>query len=241
MAVIRVHKTKDYTVMSNNHFKEKEMTYKAKGVLSVMLSLPDDWDYSTEGLAALSSDGRDSVKSALEELEKFGYLKRTQAFDERGRFAGYDYDIYEFPFEIPSTEKPQAETPSTDFPSTEKPQQLNTNISSTNELSTKDKKKERKNNSYDEILSSVEDESLRELYLEYIKMRKLNKSQMTDRALEMLINKVNKLEPYDIERQKKLLENAIVGNWKSVYPLKDNNAGNQPKSTGNVFLDMLGE
>ena len=241
MAVIRVHKTKDYTVMSNNHFREKEMTFKAKGLLSVMLSLPDDWDYSTEGLAALSSDGRDSVKSALEELEQFGYLKRTQAFDERGRFAGYNYDIYEFPIENPSTEKPQAETPSTDFPSTEKPQQLNTKELSTNKSITKNKKKERKNNSYDEILSTISDESLKELYLEYIKMRKLTKSPMTDRALEMLINKVNKLEPYDIERQKEMLKNAIVGNWKSVYPLKDNNAGDQKKSTGNVFLDMLGE
>lgn len=82
-------------------------------------------------------------------------------------------------------------------------------------------KKERKPSGYDEILSSVSNDELRDLYTEYIKMRKFIKSPMTDRALTMLINKVNELEPHSIERQKKLLETAIVNNWKSVYPLKD--------------------
>ena len=85
---------------------------------------------------------------------------------------------------------------------------------------TKNKKKERKT-CYDDILSSVENEELRELYIEYIKMRKMIKSPMTDRALTMLINKVKDLEPSSIERQKKVLETAIVNNWKSVYPLKE--------------------
>lgn len=84
-------------------------------------------------------------------------------------------------------------------------------------------KKERKT-SYDAILKKIENDSLRELYLEYIKMRKMIKSPMTDKALQMLINKVEKLEPTDIERQKKLLEASIMNNWKSVYPLKDENA-----------------
>ena len=82
-------------------------------------------------------------------------------------------------------------------------------------------KKERKKSTYDDILSGIEDDSLRDLYLEYIKMRKMIKAPMTDRALTMLINKVNDLEPDNIERKKKLLENAIMNNWKSVYPLKD--------------------
>ena len=108
-----------------------------------------------------------------------------------------------------------------------------------------DSKKERKKSGYDEILSQIEDDSLRELYLDYIKMRKMIKAPMTDRALTMLINKVNELEPYDIDRQKKLLETAIMNNWKSVYPLKDNEP-KQPnrqqqssRRNGNVFLDML--
>lgn len=84
------------------------------------------------------------------------------------------------------------------------------------------KKKASKPTSYDEILSTVENDGLRDLYLEYIKMRKMIKAPMTDRALTMLIKKVNELEPTDIDRQKKLLETAILNNWKSVYPLKEN-------------------
>lgn len=83
-------------------------------------------------------------------------------------------------------------------------------------------KKERRAGSYNEILSVIEDEELKSLYYEFIKMRKLIKSPMTDRALITLIDKVNKLEPTNIERRKQLLENSIVNNWKSVYPLKDN-------------------
>lgn len=85
----------------------------------------------------------------------------------------------------------------------------------------KSKEEKRKNGGYDGILSVIEDEELKSLYYEFIKMRKLIKSPMTDRALITLIDKVNKLEPTNIERRKQLLENSIVNNWKSVYPLKD--------------------
>lgn len=86
------------------------------------------------------------------------------------------------------------------------------------------RKKERRAGSYDEILSVIEDEELKNLYYEFIKMRKLIKSPMTDRALITLIDKVNSLEPVSIERRKQLLENSIVNNWKSVYPLKKDDA-----------------
>ena len=133
MAVIRINKTENYTVMSNTHFKEKGMSYKAKGLLSVMLSLPDNWDYSVAGLETLSRDGKASIKKALAELEQFGYLKRTQTTDDKGRFSGYEYDIYEKPLaENPSTEKPSTEKPFTGNPSTENQPQLNTNRSITN-------------------------------------------------------------------------------------------------------------
>ena len=138
-----VHKTSDYTVMSNTHFKEKEMTLRAKGLLSLMLSLPDDWDYSIAGLCTLSKDGKDSVMNALLELEKFGYLVRTQETNDKGQFIGFNYDVYEVPYpekpntekpypEKPYPEKPYPEKPYPEKPNTEKPQQLNTNISNNN-------------------------------------------------------------------------------------------------------------
>jgi hypothetical protein len=97
-------------------------------------------------------------------------------------------------------------------------------------------KKERKT-SYDAILSGVTDADLKGLYLEYIKMRKLIKAPMTDRALQMLINKVNDLEPYSIDNQKQLLETAIMNNWKSVYPLRkgENNVQPNPKRSGEEY------
>lgn len=106
-----------------------------------------------------------------------------------------------------------------------------------------EKEKRNKNNTYSEILSRVANDDLRELYLEYIKMRKMIKSPMTDRALTMLINKVNELEPNSLENQKKLLETAIMNNWKSVYPLRD--AGNQkqdkqPSKQEEELLKMFG-
>ena len=129
-----VHKTSDYTVMSNTHLKEKDMTLSAKGLLSLMLSLPDDWDYSVAGLCALSKDSKDSITSALKELEAFGYLVRTQRKNEHGKFEGYDYDVYEKPL----TEKPL----------TEKPPQLNTNISNTNIINNLNNKKLKDKNIY---------------------------------------------------------------------------------------------
>lgn len=129
MAVFRINKTADYTVISNSHFKEREMSLKAKGLLSLMLSLPDTWDYSIRGLAVLSKDGKDSVMNALEELEQFGYLRRTKVVDSAGRFAGFNYDIYE----KPQPENPCPENPDTDKPNTENPPQLNTKESSTKE------------------------------------------------------------------------------------------------------------
>ena len=109
--------------MSNHHFKEKKMSLKAKGLLSMMLSLPDDWDYSINGLATLSKDGKDSVMSALKELEKFGYLKRTRRVNEFGHFKGYDYDIFEQPFNF----EPYSENPHSVDPHSENQRQLITN------------------------------------------------------------------------------------------------------------------
>lgn len=130
MAVARVHKTENYTVMSNAHFREKDMSLKAKGLLSLMLSLPDEWDYSIAGLVTLSKDGKDSVMNALNELELFGYLSRTRVTNEKGQFAGYDYDI----FESPQTGTPQQVKPYAEKPDTDNPRQLNTNQSSIKEL-----------------------------------------------------------------------------------------------------------
>mgnify|MGYP003305517553 CR=1 FL=1 len=99
MAVIRVNKNKDYTVMSNNHFRNKDMSLKAKGLLSLMLSLPDDWDYSINGLVSICKEQESAIKATLSELKELGYLiirKQMPNETDTGRFE-YIYDIYEYP------------------------------------------------------------------------------------------------------------------------------------------------
>lgn len=120
----------------------------------------------------------------------------------------------------------------------------NKHNSKTPNNNTDNKQERKKATTYDDILTTIEDDGLRELYLEYIKMRKLIKSPMTDRALTMLIKKVNDLEPLSIDRQKQMLETAIMNNWKSVYPLKDapkhtTAQPNQPKNEYNDFMSKL--
>ena len=104
--VVRVIKNSNYTTLSNYHFKDKRLSWKAKGLLSTMLSLPDNWNYTIEGLAALAGDGIKSTNSGLAELEKNGYLLRKQLRDENGHFAMTEYTIYEEPV-IEVTKEPK--------------------------------------------------------------------------------------------------------------------------------------
>ena len=91
MAVFRIEKTRDYTVMSNHHLKDRTLTLKSKGLLSMMLSLPDEWNYTTRGLAAICREGVDSIGAALKELETHGYIRRTQLRDEKGKITDVKY------------------------------------------------------------------------------------------------------------------------------------------------------
>lgn len=96
MSVFRIEKAKDFTVMSNYHLQDKKLSLKAKGLLSYMLSLPDDWDYSLRGLCAICLEGEKAIRNTLKELEDKGYLYREKINGIQGRF-DYDYYIYERP------------------------------------------------------------------------------------------------------------------------------------------------
>ena len=97
MAIFRIKKNTNYTVMSNCHLKDKTMSLKAKGLLSLMLSLPDDWDYSVNGLVAICKENKTAIQNTLRELEENGYLIRTKIKNEKGQF-DYEYDVYETPY-----------------------------------------------------------------------------------------------------------------------------------------------
>lgn len=136
--VFRVKKTKDYTVMSNHHLKNKKLSLKAKGLLSLMLSLPENWNYNIKGLTVLNKDGRDSIISALKELEKEKYIFRHRIRNQKGQLTITEYLISEIPMtEIPIQEKPIQDNPTLDNPIQEKPMQENTTLSNTYQSKTK--------------------------------------------------------------------------------------------------------
>ena len=142
MAVFRVERTGEYTVMSNFHLKDKRLSLKAKGLLSQMLSLPDDWDYTLSGLSYINRESKDAIRSAVNELETAGYIRRRQTTDASGKFAANEYTIFERPIEgEPMLDKPLSENPITVNPSAvnplpENPTQLNTKKSNTQKQNT---------------------------------------------------------------------------------------------------------
>lgn len=224
MSIMRVHKSKNFTVMSNHHFREKDMSLKAKGLLSLMLSLPDDWNYSIAGLVTLSKDGKDSVMSALSELEKFGYLKRTRLTNSKGQFQGVEYDIYEQPQpQTPVSEEQNEGKQNEEKSHAENPPQLNTNSLNTN--LTKELKEQNTNEElYSIIRNNVAFEALLPYFDAYVDMRRDIGAPMSPSSLEMLIQRCNRIAKYNINKQRLMLEAATINGWKNVYDPTDNEA-----------------
>ena len=132
MAVFRVEKTKDFTIMSNYHLRDKNLSLKAKGLLSQMLSLPEEWDYTLAGLACINKESKDAIRSAVNELEQAGYITRRQTTTEGGRFGCNEYLIRERPvLPSPLPENPTTDSTPTAIPMSENPTQLNINSSKT--------------------------------------------------------------------------------------------------------------
>ena len=147
MAVFRVERNKGYTVMSNHHLRNKDLTLKAKGLLSQMLSLPEDWDYTLAGLSHINRESIDAIRTAVWELEKAGYITRRQGRDEKGKMTAIEYTIYEQPqppelekpiLENPTAGNPILENPTTGNPTSENPMQIIKEEQKTN-LSKKEK------------------------------------------------------------------------------------------------------
>ena len=140
MAVFRVERNTGYTVMSNHHLRNRELSLKAKGLLSQMLSLPEDWDYTLAGLSYINREKIDAIREAVRELERAGYIQRSRERDEKGRLRGADYIIYEQPptLDLPTLENPTLGNPMQEKPTLENPMQLNKDIQKT-DLSKKEK------------------------------------------------------------------------------------------------------
>ena len=140
MPVFRVEKTSSYTVMSNHHLRNPDLTLKAKGLLSLMLSLPENWDYTLKGLSCICRENVDAIRTAVWELEKAGYITRRQGRDKKEKMTAIEYTIYEFPHppkpKSPVLENPISDNPTTEIPVSENPTQLNKDRSTKDLLNT---------------------------------------------------------------------------------------------------------
>ena len=256
VAVIRVHKTKDYTVMSNAHFREKEMTLKAKGLLSLMLSLPDDWNYSIAGLVSICVEKESAIVSTLKELKKFGYLRVDKLMPnetESGRIE-YVYNVFEKPFDGHSIEKQAPkkqgiENQGLEFQGLENPRQLNTNKSITKQPNTNviEIKKERKKqggfdqliDEYLETVSPQKTEVIKGLLQDWLKVRKAKRAAMTDRAIQLNLGKLNEFAIESNMTVENYLEAVIMRGWQAFYPIKEYGKPQQATHNGGGIVDEM--
>ena len=244
MATFRVNKTSDYTVISNYHLKEKEMSLKAKGLLTLMLSLPENWDYSIAGLASICAENETAIKTGLKELKKYGYLKVSKIFPnkERGnKKIEYVYEIFEKPLakdkrEIEQEVKKQAlesqevenqgvENLPLEVLAVENQRQLNTNKSntkesSTNILNTKDKKKIQKEKSFSFVCEELKNKWIEIANNFNLSGVKLKINDKRKKAIKILLSEYTAeeiLQAMDKIHISKFLQGDNKNNWKITF------------------------
>lgn len=225
--VIRINKTKNYVVMSNEHLQRKDMSLKAKGLLSLMLSLPEEWIYSIDGLCSLCMENETAIKSALNELKEHGYLtvKKVMPTTENGGRISYEYNIYELPQEIQGIEKQGVENLHLEIQGVENQPYINNKIINNKRQNIKDKKeKEEKEKTINDIIAEQKEE-LQEPLREYVKMRKAIKKPITTHGLELALKRLNELTD-DTDKAVKIINQSIMNSWQGLFELKPENKTN---------------
>lgn len=210
--IIRVEKNRNYTVMSNQFLRNKQLSMKAKGLLAVCLSLPDDWDYSINGLVSICKESITAVRNAMKELEEHGYMRINKLQNEKGHFY-YEYVI----FETPDTgflyvDSSDMENSYIEKQVVDNQLQLNTNQLSTKELNT---------NELNLYIKEHASAATWSLLNEYLEMRKEIEAPLSLRGLKMLLTRLEKLSNGNITLQRLMLENAIMNKWKNIYKPKE--------------------
>ena len=236
MAIVRVVKNKDYTVMSNTHLKDKRLSLKAIGLLSVVLGLPEDWHYTVNGLVGIVKDGKDSVETAIKELKKNGYLRVEKIYPNgNSNRIQYQYTFFENPQEVDfqplekqGIEKQGVETQVLENPYTYKDtNKQNTKELNTNEYKEKNNKKETVNSV---IAEYTENKDLQDALHDFVDMRTKTRKPLTVRAMKLSLNKLNELALDDVTKVA-IVNQSIMRNWLTFYKLQNNNNGGQRQLT----------
>ena len=221
MAIIRVEKRSNFTVVDNTFIRDSNLSLKAKGLMLLMLSLPPEWDYSIAGLSAICAEGKTAIRNCLKELEQNYYLIRERRNNEKGYFV-YEYILKEIP-EKPHTDNLHMDKAHTDSSYAESRTQIKKEEKKKDKLKKDLLKKENIKGLSERAASAlldelVYDEELKELYQEYRIMREEIGAPLTERSLKLLVARCERLADFDEGIQKTMLETAIIQQWKSVYP-----------------------
>jgi len=203
MAVFRINKDKNFITMGKYHLKEKDMSLKAIGLLSIMLSLPEDWDYSVAGLTAIRKESKNSINSILNELEEFGYLKREKVYDN-GKIANWEYNIYEKPKNLYPKNEDIENVDIENVDIENRPQYNNINNINTNIIN-------ELNNKY------FEDERLNNAVIDWLEYKKEKRQAYKPRGLKALIKKTNEyVGVYGVDTVVELIEHCMANNWQGI-------------------------
>lgn len=245
MAIVRVVKNKDYTVMSNAHLHDKRLSLKAVGLLSIVLSLPDDWHYTVKGLVGSVKDGERAVNGALSELKQCGYLQVNKLYpnSERSKIE-YQYVFYEKPQDLQNVPLEQdiqnvglqnVGIQNVDLQNVGA--YINTNKQSTNKQNTKElntneyKEKNIKKESVNSVIAEyTENKDLQDALHGFVEMRNKARKPLTARAMKLSLNKLNELALDDVTKIA-IVNQSIVHSWLTFYKLQNNNNGGQRQLT----------
>lgn len=238
MTVFRTIRNSHYTTMADYHLKDKELSLKAKGLLSLMLSLPDDWHYSVNGLSAICKENKNTINNILKELEETGYLERNRIQD-KGKIVSWEYVIYE------TNDETMKQNLKND--NLNNPYLKNRDIEScdaykyTKQLSTNELSKERykeKNIKKESVKSLISDytqnEELKDCLFSFVEMRKNVKKPLTARAMKLSLNGLDKLA-LDDETKIAIVDNSILHNWLTFYPLEKKKNERSREEMGYAF------
>lgn len=245
MAIVRVVKNKDYTVMSNAHLHDKRLSLKAVGLLSIVLSLPDDWHYTVKGLVGSVKDGERAVNGALSELKQCGYLQVNKLYpnSERSKIE-YQYVFYEKPQDLQNVPLEQ-DIQNVDLQNVgiqnvdlqNVGAYINTNKQSTNKQNTKElntneyKEKNIKKESVNSVIAEyTENKDLQDALHDFVDMRTKARKPLTVRAMKLSLNELDKLAVDDMTKIA-IVNQSIVHSWSTFYKLQNNNNGGQRQLT----------
>lgn len=245
MAIVRVVKNKDYTVMSNAHLHDKRLSLKAVGLLSIVLSLPDDWHYTVKGLVGSVKDGERAVNGALSELKQCGYLQVNKLYpnSERSKIE-YQYVFYEKPQDLQNVPLEQ-DIQNVDLQNVgiqnvdlqNVGAYINTNKQSTNKQNTKElntneyKEKNIKKESVNSVIAEyTENKDLQDALHDFVDMRTKARKPLTVRAMKLSLNELDKLAVDDVTKIA-IVNQSIVHSWLTFYKLQNNNNGSQRQLT----------